>query len=257
MRHLLIIDIETKSGNNVEESLTPFIKTLKVSAKVKGNPLAEARERKENQQEVFEKALLSPVCSQILCIGVNEIEIPQGGERIDILGDVGQKATRKWHFIIHPNEENMLRELHSLIRNNSEYVTFNGRGFDFPFLMFRAAINRVPLALPIYPYNGKDRHFDLMVHLNSVSNLHMLDRSMQYISLKKWIEYFSLPYEKPSIKDGGIDLEQLLIEDQLETIEKYCRDDVDATTDLWEIFKGNFEETPQWKMGQLASKDIY
>jgi hypothetical protein len=108
--------------------------------------------------------------------------------------------------------------------------------------MFRAAHHNIDLSLPIYPYNGKDEHYDLMTHLNQISNLSMLDSdySLKYISLKKWMNYFGLG-TKLSIKEGEIEIRKAFYTDQT-ALEEYCKSDVIATYEIWKRFRGNFKQ---------------
>jgi len=228
MSQVLLVDIEAIKGNAPEVSLAPFMRSLR--GKKTSNPIAQQREIIEKRDKVLEKVALTPVASRLLCIGVLET--------FSLLSD------ETWHFIFDVNEREMILKFKRLVdKFETKFVTFNGRSYDFPFLMFRAAINEVDLQLPIYPYNGRDGHFDMFVHLNSISNLGNLDSSWQMIGLKKWIDYFGINVDKPSISDGEIDLMELLSQGEsgIQKIEEYVKGDITALNFLFKKFKGNFD----------------
>ncbi len=241
MRHILVVDIETMRGENAELAIEPFADSLKTRAKV--DLVKAAKGLEEKKEKIREKVLLTPVASQVMCIGIIEIKETY----TDVLS-----SQRKWSqeeiFCIDENqsdngsisESRVLTQLIDYIQPNTEFVTFNGRQFDFPFLMWRAAVNNIPLSLPAGPYNGRDRHYDMKLHLEQMSNLATIDGSMNWISLKKWINYFNLPYQKT----GGeyLDIQQYYQDKQFDKIQSYCMDDVRATRDLFMKFIGNFQE---------------
>jgi hypothetical protein len=233
MRHFLIVDIETRMGNNPEISLAPFAEKLKGRGK-DANPISDARiQREELAKIIASKALLSPVTARLLSIGVMEVTMND-----EINPELFNEPV--WHFICDEDESKMLDEFNHLIQPTTEFVTFNGRGFDFRFLSFRYAIHNKFCngSLSTYPYNGKDGHHDLMVMLNEMSNLEMLNSQFKYISLGRWIEFFGINVVKKSIKSGQINLEQLLAEGKLDEIEKYNRGDCQATLEIFQRFVG-------------------
>lgn len=242
MNHTLIVDIETIKGQNHEIAMSPFIQELigkyKKSSK-KAVSLEEfVDEPADKYQEALRKAALSPIGGRLACIGVYEISQDFDPEKV--LGN------NKWHFIYSPNEREMLLEFRKLIKPQTRFVTYNGRAFDFPFLMFRAAIHRVPLKLDISAYNGKNYkgndHIDLKIHLEQVSCLKNIagDWSVTKTSLKEWIEYFGLG-TKLSIADAEISIDTLIENQDIETLEEYTKNDVEKTKAIFEIFEGNFE----------------
>jgi len=235
--HTVIVDIETTSIGEESTVLMPFLGSVKGGRST--NPLAQAREAEENRQKAIKKAALSPVAGQVISFAAIEISKQlQNDETIWT-----EKSKTHFHVIEENDktEADVIKEFVKLIRPNTYFVTFNGRSFDFPFLMFRAAVHEIPLILPIYPYNGRDNHADLFVHLNSICGLDKLYYKWEMVGLKKWIEYFGFPVEKKSISEGQIDLTHLLREKQYGEIQEYNVGDVIATQLLWNKFKGNFQ----------------
>jgi hypothetical protein len=228
MRKVLVIDIETMA-RDAKEALQPFM------SQIKGKGPTETW---ENQNKAIEKAALSPVCARVISIAVAEVNLLNRGESEDYLADTEAVA-----FFCHESEYEMLTQFISYLAGfkNPILVTFNGRGFDFPFLMFRCGVHGIPFEAPIYPYNGRDDHIDLMLHLNQVAGLDKLYYKLEYIGLKRWIEYFAIPVKKLSIADGEIDLPTLFASGKYDEIRAYNMGDVMATLHLLRTFQYNFE----------------
>lgn len=58
----------------------------------------------------------------------------------------------------------MLTKFWGLTQEYQRFVTYNGRGFDWPFLIIRSGINRVKVPMEIDHYN-KHKFIDLADHL--------------------------------------------------------------------------------------------
>jgi len=227
-----VIDIETVACEDPGLALAPFIKNLhgKTSKPKAGSGLRGIVDSESKADVALDKAALSPVASRLLCIGMyTEVE------------DESPLFAGKSEFVLiyDKDEKKMLEQFKAHIMNIPTLITFNGRSFDFPFLMFRAAVHRIPLSLDIYPYNGKAGHIDLFVHLNAVGLLGNLDQSLRMVGLKKWIEYFGLG-TKQSIANGDLNLLEMDKAGDTEGILNYTKNDVMKTYELFKIFEGNF-----------------
>jgi len=241
MRNLLVVDIETMDGENYQDALAPFISGL--AGKTKRNTghvglAGIANPNADKYELALKKNALSPVGARIACIGVAEYDIDTNN--IDTTPII---VASKRHFICDDDEKFILRSFNALLKPRTEFVTFNGREFDFPFIMFRAGINRATIRpLPIYPYNGKDAHYDMKKFLDDCSLLSNLDSdpSLKYVSLKKWIEYFGIRVDKPSIKDGEISIKQMFQNDRA-ALSAYVAGDIKATWTLYLQFQNCFE----------------
>lgn len=232
MRTILVVDIETVRLENSDKILEPFVASLRgvKPRKTKATSLMQMVSEDEDKADIaLKKAALSPVSSRIACIGVLRL----------IIDDHNKVSDSLKIFICDEDEENMLNDLKALITPTVEFVTFNGRSFDFPFLMYRAAILGIPLALPMSsPYNGRDNHYDMFVHLNQLSNMSILSSMIEYVGLGKWCEHFGLP-TKPSIKNGDISIEDMIARKAYDELKEYCMGDVDATAFLFTTFIGS------------------
>lgn len=227
MHTAYIIDIETIPSDQAKEALEPFIGDLRGRVK---------RGSEEDKYEIaLSKAALSPVSGRVIWIGVKMLELE---------GDGIWQEKGLYHFCKDDERETLKQFFHFCsghgltagnVARDREWVTFNGRSFDFPFLMYRAASHLIPLTLPIYKYNSNDGHFDLFQHLNTISCLDHLDSSLQMVGLKKWATHFNLGH-KLEIKSGEINLQELWKNGNKKEIEQYVNTDLDITEGLMVMF---------------------
>lgn len=223
---IAVIDIETKKSENAKKMFEPF--EYRVRAGKSEGVFAQVNKIKSITEE---KAALSPITGELLCVGVNILEYLHDAPIAE------EWIGPEWHFlpvIEGVSELSVLANLNVLIANCDYLVTYNGRSFDFPFLAFRAVMNDIILKVPNGArYNGYDNHIDLALHLQTISNLEGLDSysfNMYPVKLEAWIKFFQIPIHKPSIATGEINLESLMKSGGWNEIEAYSKGDVDATT---------------------------
>lgn len=128
------------------------------------------------------------------------------------------------------DERRILATFWDDIRNYAQFVTFNGRGFDGPFLMLRSAILGVRPAKNLVPYRySTTPHCDL------------LDQLTFYGASRKFsLDFYCRAFGIPSPKAGGItglDLGPLYREGRFRDIARYCIGDVIATAELFRRWK--------------------
>lgn len=179
----------------------------------------------------------SPLTGEIVAIGVLDHEKNQG---VIYYQDPSrkQKDTSDGNFKFKPcAEKEMLENFWAGAKNYHQFVTFNGRAFDAPFLITRSAIHGVKPTVDMmegrYLYQQKGvRHIDLLDQLTfygttrKKGNLHL------------WSRAFGIKSPK---SDGisGNDVSRLFEEKKYLEIAKYNVGDLLATQDLfrkWETY---------------------
>lgn len=164
----MFLDIETypiKEGSFIDEYVKNSIdKRLKDPQKIE-----------ENKAKIINKFALSPITGMISMIGIknaNNIEIILNKDIIkydekDIFIEL--LAKEEISVILFENEKLLLEYVIDLINqavmNASIIITFNGKKFDFPFILYRALINKTTNVIYNYkeyvkPY-AFEPHFDL------------------------------------------------------------------------------------------------
>lgn len=240
MRKILVLDIETTPIENAELALSPFIEHLIGQYKKTKTPAPKglrdmAEGADDKYQGAIKKAALCPLSSRVLCVGALKVTISEAEFEFD------KSPEPEWKFLISKDEPFILQQTNELLHWANELVTFNGRNFDIPFLAFRSVITGQQLELnkltiPGYKYNGRDRHHDLHGLLVDLSLVGNLDSYITRVSLKKWIKYFGLPFEKKSIATGEINLDELFKSGLWNEIEVYSKGDVMNTHELFKKF---------------------
>jgi 3'-5' exonuclease len=124
------------------------------------------------------------------------------------------------------NEEEMLREFWKTIARYPQFVTFNGRSFDCPFLLLRSATLGIKPSRNLMPYRYNwSEHCDLMEQLTFYG-------AMRKFSLDFYCKSFGIKSPK---ENGitGLEIGKLHAEGRFKEIAEYCLGDVRATTELF------------------------
>jgi 3'-5' exonuclease len=123
------------------------------------------------------------------------------------------------------DEKELLREFWSLVRGFDAQITFNGKLFDFPFLLMRSAVHaiRPTVKLDCRRYT-RHPHYDLREVL---SNAYQEKRG----SLDFFCSLFGIA--SPKDKMSGSEVGEAYRAGRLHDIAEYCRADVAATAALY------------------------
>lgn len=100
-------------------------------------------ETEEERAEAIQKLSLYPTTAQIIAIGMLNPETDRGKVlfQADESVDAHSKDERV-HFLS-GSESEILTQFWDDVTKYDQFITFNGRGFDCPFLMLRSAILRI------------------------------------------------------------------------------------------------------------------
>ena len=200
--------------------------------------------KEADTEEEYEKSLadlknglgFSPLTGQIVAIGVYDTEKEKGAvyfESQDEKITDSEDGNMKFRVL---KEDEMLRQFWNLAEKYDEFVSFNGRAFDVPFLMVRSAIHKIKPSknlmanryLSSQPKNSK--HIDLLDQFTFYGTVRRKG------NLHLWSRAFGI--ESP--KAGGItgdDVGQLFKEKKFLEIAKYNAGDLRATKELYDYWK--------------------
>ncbi|HEX6989785.1 MAG TPA: ribonuclease H-like domain-containing protein [Bacillota bacterium] len=104
-------------------------------------------------------------------------------------------------------------------------ITFNGRGFDGPFLMLRSAILGIAPSRNLVPYRYSLKDHCDLAEVLTFYGVRKRD------SLHFWCRQFGIPSPKDSMDGSGV--EQAFRQGRLDDIARYCLQDVRATAELY------------------------
>lgn len=189
-------------------------------------------ESEEERAETIQKLNLYPLTAQIIAIGMYNPETERGKilfqaeERVDTFSD-----DERVHYLS-GNEQTMLATFWEDVAKYEQIITFNGRGFDGPFLMMRSAILGVRPSRNLLPYR-----FDPSQHCD------LLEQFTFYGAIRKFnLDFYCKAFGVDSPKSHGItglDLGKLWEEKRFREIADYCLGDLKATAELfkrWEAY---------------------
>jgi DNA polymerase elongation subunit (family B) len=123
-------------------------------------------------------------------------------------------------------EKELLEEFWKITPNYEDFVTYNGDGFDFPYLMIRSGVNRVKMPFEIKKW-GSDKSIDL------ATKIRQNGRSFQ---LEMLCKAFGIENPKAKGVHGG-DVSALYNDGEFNKIADYVARDAMATNELYLIWK--------------------
>lgn len=224
----LIFDIETvgedfdKLDKTSKEALTHWIKRE-----------ASSEEDYENMLSDLKAGLgFSPVTGEIVAIGVLDYEKNEGAVYFQAPGEKISEFKEESIKFKQMTEAQMLENFWQGAKNYQEFITFNGRGFDVPFLMVRSAVHG------IRPSKDLMSNRYLSSQRFGASHIDLQDQLTFYGALRRkgglhlWARAFGIKSPKAEgIK--GEDVGRLFKEKKYLEIAKYNVGDLYATRDLY------------------------
>ena len=190
----------------------------------------DAEDRVMLYRDLREGLGFSPLTGQIVAIGLYDLERAQGVVYYQNEGAGDDVA--HGDFILKPRtEKEMLEDFWEGAQSYDTFVTFNGRGFDVPFLNLRSAIHGVRPTYNLvegrYLYQQKVVH-----HIDLQDQMTFYGAMMRKPSLHLFCRAFGI--ESPK-SDGvsGDDVAELFRLKKFRDIAEYNARDVTATTALY------------------------
>jgi hypothetical protein len=140
-------------------------------------------------------------------------------------------------FVSCADEVELLTAFWDVAKHYDRIVTFNGRGFDVPFIYLRSAILNVPISRKDWlGYRFQtDPHCDLAEQL-TFYGVSGREGAARRFNLDFYCKAFRIESPK-SHGVTGMDVNRLLAEGRHRDIAEYCLRDVQATVLLYQIWK--------------------
>lgn len=228
----LVFDIETV-GEDFElmdeltkENLTAWIKRE-----------AESEADYDKQLADLKDGLgFSPLTGQIVALGVYDLDRDQGVVYFQAPGDTVSEFSQD-NFKFKPmTEREMLESFWDGVLRYNEFISFNGRAFDVPFINARSAINGVAISKDLMSnrYLGSQKFGS--VHVDLLEQLSYYGAVRKKGSLHLWCRAFGIKSPK---SDGvaGDDVARLFQEKKFADIARYNVGDLIATKELYERWR--------------------
>jgi 3'-5' exonuclease len=222
----LIFDIET-----VGEDWDSLDQTTKEILSRWINRTSKTEEEREVEMRDLKEGLgFSPLTGSVVAIGLYDLERKQGA--VYYVTENEEEEYTMGEYTLKPrSEKEMLRAFWEGAREYDTFVTFNGRGFDVPFLMLRSAIHDLRPSQDLmdgrYLYQQKYvKHIDLQDQLTFYGAM------MRKPSLHLFCRAFGI--ESPKAAGvAGDDVAELFKAKKFRDIAEYNTRDVIATTELY------------------------
>jgi DNA polymerase elongation subunit (family B) len=228
----LIFDIETSAL-----PLDHFDETQQEYLFRECEKIADETQREARRTELARMCNLWPFTAQVVCIAMLNADT-QRGQVLFIAEDFEDAAEAgPVEFVPCADEAELLTAFWDVAKHYDSIATFNGRGFDVPFIYLRSAILNVPITRKDwlgYRYQVEP-HCDLAEQL-TFYGVSGRDGAARKFNLDFYCKAFGIESPK-SHGVTGMDVNDLMAAGKFREIAEYCLRDVRATVLLYHIWK--------------------
>jgi len=195
--------------------------------------------RAARRVEIQQQFNLWPFTAQVVCIAMLNADTARGqvlftAEDFDAEGGGGDGPVE---FVPCADEAELLTAFWDVARHYDQVVTFNGRGFDVPFMYLRSALLNIPITRKDwlgYRY-ATEPHCDLAEQL-TFYGVSGREGAARRFNLDFYCKVFGIDSPK-SHGVTGLDVNTLLAEGRQRDIAEYCLRDVQATVLLYQVWR--------------------
>lgn len=189
-------------------------------------------ETEEDIKDVKESLSFYPLTGEIITIGLLNPETDKGAVYFQAPESGGSAFEENGIKFETGTEKEILEKFWNTVKSYTQFITFNGRGFDCPFILIRSAVHKIKPSKDLMPnrYNGP--------HIDLLDQLTFYGASRRRFSLDMWCKTFGIKSPK---EDGitGYEIKDLFLNKRYVDIAKYCLGDIRATKELfycWENY---------------------
>jgi DNA polymerase III epsilon subunit-like protein len=225
----VVFDIET-SGFMPEEFDAVEIEYLMRGAEKEENE----EKRQQMRDELIKQLNLWPLTARVVAIALLNVESGNGISLFvaDRESEIEKKEGSNSFLYISGDEKKILGKFWEYITRFDDFITFNGRSFDCPFLMLRSAV------LGIRP----TRDLMLGTRYQSPHHVDLLEELTYHGVTRKFnLDFYCKSFGIESPKSHGItgyDINDYFRAGRFNEIAEYCLGDVKATAQLYQKWKG-------------------
>lgn len=228
----LIFDIETTAQplENFDEVQQEYL--LREAEKLPDEAAKAAK-----REEITRMFSLWPFTGQVVCIAMLNAESLRG-QVLFLAEDFEDDAEAgPVEFVPCADEVELLTAFWDVARHYDEVVTFNGRGFDVPFLYLRSAA----LNVPISKKNWLGYRYAIEPHCDLADQFTFYGVSGREGAARKFnLDFYCKAFGIDSPKAHGVtgmDVTKMMGEGKHREIAEYCLRDVRATVELYRVWK--------------------
>lgn len=187
-------------------------------------------ESEGDKKEVRESLSFYPLTGEIITIGMLNPDSGKGAvffrNNSDPLLPFEEESLRYETG----TEKEIIIKFWETIKNYDQFITFNGRGFDCPFILVRSAVHKIKPVRDLLPNRYGDAHIDLFDQLT------FFGASRRKFSLDMWCRTFDIKSPK---EEGitGYEVNGLYKSGRHIDIARYCAGDLRATKELLSVWE--------------------
>jgi 3'-5' exonuclease len=200
--------------------------------------IADEAARLTRRGEIQKQCSLWPFTAQVVCVAMLNADTSRGQVLFtaeDFDEEIGEAGPVE--FVPCVDETELLTAFWDVAKHYETIVTFNGRGFDVPFIYLRSALLNVPISRKDwlgYRYQI-DPHCDLAEQL-TFYGVSGREGAARRFNLDFYCKAFGI--ESPKAQGvTGSDMNALIEAGRFREIAEYCLRDVKATVLLYQIWR--------------------
>ncbi len=187
-----------------------------------------------------EKLALYPVTGRIVAVSMLNPDTDGGKTLYTVEGD-NDEDKGQWEedgklYVPCSGEKELLEKFWEDISQYDQVITFNGRGFDAPYILFRSMVHGVCPAKDLMPNRYGDYRTGFNAHLDLADQLSYYG-AIRRFSLHLYTTALGITSPKEEGEDGevidGMAVPRLYEDGKYKTIARYCMRDVVATAELY------------------------
>lgn len=185
----------------------------------------------EEEEEVKSKLGLWPLTAEIVAIAMLNPDTNKGAVYFQSNGSKVEPFEENGIEYQCGSEVDVIKNFWKVASSYDQFITFNGRSFDAPFLILRSAINKITPTKNLMPYRySTDIHIDLMDQLT------FYRATSRGFSLDFYAKAFGIKSPKADGVDGS-KVGDMYKNGKCTDIARYCMGDVVATKELYDVWK--------------------
>ncbi|HTI98144.1 MAG TPA: ribonuclease H-like domain-containing protein [Dongiaceae bacterium] len=199
--------------------------------------IADETARTARHEEILRQFNLWPFTAQAVCIAMLNADTARG--QVLFLADDFEEdaADGPVEFVPCADETELLTAFWDVAKHYDEVVTFNGRGFDVPFLYLRSALLNVPISRK----NWLGYRYQVEPHCDLAEQLTFYGVSGREGAARRFnLDFYCKAFGIESPKSHGVtgmDVNTLLAAGHYREIAEYCLRDVRATVLLYQMWR--------------------
>ena len=181
----------------------------------------------QKEQEIKGSLSFYPLTAQIIAIALLEVESDRGVVYFQNGDNRKEKFKEGAISFIPCSEKEIIKYFWKSIKRYDQFVSFNGRQFDCPFIMLRSALHRIRATKNLVPYR-----YSHNIHIDLADQMTFYDAMRRRFGLHMWCKAFGLKSPK---EDGvsGLEVSDLYKRGEYRKIARYCMGDAYATKELF------------------------